>query len=631
MNCFILAAVLFPMLGGAACYGLGLRNKTGRDFLAMGVSACVLIFALLARDSLTIPGVLGLGLYFQVTPVQKVLSVLTAFIWVSSELFSRDYLAHAHGRNRYHLFSLITLGATEGVFLSGDLFTTFVFFEIMSFTSYVAVKQTQDAKAIRAGQTYLAIAVGCGMATLTGLFMLHSAIGTLRFDAMFDAAAAFGGDRRLIFASAVLILIGFGAKAGMFPVHVWLPDTHPAAPAPFSAILSCILTKTGVFGVLVVSCKLMRFDPDWGMLVLILGTITMFLGAALALLSVDLKRTLACSSLSQIGFILVGIGMQNLLGPHGTLAQDGVIAHMVNHSCIKLTLFTVAGVIVMNTEKLNLNELRGYGRGKPFLAVTFLLAALGVSGIPGFGGYISKTLLHESIVEYGAVPFIEWVFIVSGGFTLAYMTKLFVCIFVEHGDGEESKGTKYLTPRAAVVLAISALIMPVFGLMPAATLGKIGAISQPFMGGHGVANGVHYFSAANLLGGFKSIAIGIALYILVVRLLLIRDGKCIDPRPRWLSLENGVYRPLVTKLLPGVGLVLARIPNGLADGCVALMKACVFNQDGTTVEPKENGYFGKYSDEPFLRRGFTDTLAFSFLLLGACLVGALIYIVCHSI
>lgn len=629
MNWFILLAVLLPMAGGAACYCIGLKNKTARDFFAMGTSAIVLAIAVLANGNLEIPGILGMGLYFEVSPMQKVLSVLAAVIWVGSEVFSRDYLAHVHGRNRYHLFSLITLGATEGVFLSGDLFTTFVFFEIMSFTSYVTVKQTQDSKAIRAGQTYLAIAVGCGMATLTGLFMLYNKIGTLRFDAMYEAAAA-AGDRGIIFASAILILVGFGAKAGMFPVHVWLPDTYPAAPAPFSAILSCILSKTGVFGALVVSCKLMKFDADWGMMVTILGSITMALGAALALLSIDLKRTLACSSLSQIGFILVGIGMQGLLGHHGKLAMDGTIAHMVNHSMIKLVLFTVAGVIVMNTEKLNLNEIRGYGRNKPFLMITFLLAALSVSGIPGFGGYISKTLLHESIVEYRLIPFIEWVFIVSGGFTLAYMTKLFICIFVEHGRGEEPR-KKYLPARAAMVLAISAAVMPVFGLLPDQTLGQIGTVSQHFMGGHGEANGVHYFNWINISGGLKSVVIGILVYVIVVRKVLIRGGEYVNILPSWLSIENGIYRPLVMKILPGAGHFIARIPDGIADGFVALLKRFVFNQDGNTVSVKEDTYFGKYSDEPFLRKGFTDTLAFSFLLMGSAVVAALIYILFQGI
>lgn len=629
MNWLIYVAVFMPMLGGAASFLIGLKNKNARDWFAVGVSVLTLICTLLMGDEAQISGIFGMGLSFSVSEMQRILSVLAAIIWVGSELFGREYLHHVHGRNRYHLFALITLGATEGVFLSGDLFTTFVFFEIMSFTSYVTVKQTQDQKAMRAGQTYLAVAVGCGMATLTGLMLLYSQTGTLAFDEMYAAAQTC--DRTRIFVSAVLILIGFGAKAGMFPIHIWLPDTHPAAPAPFSAILSCILTKTGVFGALAVSCKLMRFDIEWGYLVLVLGVITMALGAVLALLSVDLKRTLACSSLSQIGFILVGVGMQCLLGEHTTIAMDGTIDYIVNHSLIKLALFTAAGVIVMNRDTLDLNELQGYGRHKPYLMVTFLLAALGVSGIPGFGGYISKTLLHESIVHYGGLKVIEWIFIVSGGFTLAYMTKLFVCIFVERGAGEEPKGTRYLTPGAAIVLAAAAAAMPIFGLFPVQTLEAIGMHSQQFMGGPGEMNGVAYFSATNLIGGGYSIIIGVLIYLLIVRRVLKRNGRYVNVVPEWLSLENRVYRPLFAGILPKVGRAVAKLADGLTDSCVSLMRRCIFNRDGAHVTVKENNYFAKYSDEPFLRKGFTDTLAFSFMLLGICLVAGLIFILCGGI
>ena len=629
MDWLIYIAVFMPMLGGAASYIIGLKNKSARDWFAVAVSVLTLVCALFAGGEAHISGAFGLGLSFRVSDMQHILAVLAAIIWVGSELFGREYLHHVHGRNRYHLFALITLGATEGIFLSGDLFTTFVFFEIMSFTSYVTVKQTQDQKAMRAGETYLAVAVGCGMATLTGIFLLYSQIGTLDFDEMY--AAAQNCDRGIIFASAVLILIGFGAKAGMFPIHIWLPDTHPAAPAPFSAILSCILTKTGIFGAMIVSCKLMRFDVDWGFLILTLGTITMALGAVMALLSIDLKRTLACSSLSQIGFVLVGVGMQCLLGEHGAIAMDGTIDHIVNHSMIKLGLFTAAGVIVMNKETLDLNKLQGYGRGKRYLMVTFLICALGVSGIPGFGGYISKTLLHESIVHYGGLEVYEWIFIVSGGFTLAYMTKLFVCIFVEKGAGEEAKGTKYLTPGAAVVLAVAAISMLAFGLFPVPTLETIGMHSQHFMGGHGHMNGVHYFNSVNLIGGGYSIVIGILTYLVIVRRVLMRGGRYVDLRPEWFSLENKFYRPLFAGILPALGRLIARIPDGLTDGVIALMKRGIFNQDGTHVLAKENNYFAKYSDQPFLRKGFSDTLAFSFLLLGVCLVAVLIYILTGSI
>ena len=210
---------------------------------------------------------------------------------------------------------------------------------------------------------------------------------------------------------------------------------------------------------------------SWGNTLLFLGVVTMLLGGILALLSVNLKRTLACSSMSQIGFILVGISMQTLLGEHSAIAAGGTVLHMVNHSMIKLVLFVCAGIIYMNLHRLNLNDMKGWGRGKPFLTAVFLLGALDICGIPPFGGYISKTLLHESIVEYasmlsGASYFVikccEYLFMFTGGLTVAYMTKLFVCIFVEkpaaetaaHGSAKllrSACGVRTDTPRSRYI------------------------------------------------------------------------------------------------------------------------------------------------------------------------------------
>ena len=145
-------------------------------------------------------------------------------------------------------------------------------------------------------------------------------------------------DRGVLWASGILILIGFGAKAGAFPLHIWLPTAHPAAPAPASAVLSGVITKTGIYGVLVLSTTIFLHDAGWGMVLAVIGAITMVLGAVLAVCSIDLKRTFACSSVSQIGFILVGISMQCLLGHHNALAVDGTILHIFNHSLIKICL-----------------------------------------------------------------------------------------------------------------------------------------------------------------------------------------------------------------------------------------------------------------------------------------------------
>ncbi|MDE7429630.1 MAG: sodium:proton antiporter, partial [Lachnospiraceae bacterium] len=361
---------------------------------------------------------------------------IAAFMWFMTTLFSSEYFGHYRNRNRYYLFLLLTLGATEGIFYSADFYTTFIFFEIMSLASYVWVAHDEKPDSLRAAGTYLAVAVIGGLVMLMGIFLLYDAAGTLFFDDLANMPLLSGEASMQIWAASFCLLFGFGAKAGAFPLHIWLPKAHPVAPAPASALLSGILTKAGMYGILILTSYLFLGSAAWGAMILLLGVLTMVVGAVLALFSIDLKRTLACSSVSQIGFILVGVGMSGLLGAENGLALRGSLLHMVNHSLIKLTLFMAAGVVFMNVHKLDLNEIQGFGRHKPLLNYIFLMGALGISGVPLWNGYISKTLIHESIVEYcnliregkAVGPFsgammsgIDWIFLLSGGLTAAYM------------------------------------------------------------------------------------------------------------------------------------------------------------------------------------------------------------------
>ena len=294
--------VFFPMIAAVISYLVGRRNKELRNWVVIGSCALTLIAAAamlvgVARGAvyaLSIPGFCGKGLSFELDGFRALYAVIAGVMWLATSMLSRDYFAHHyHNRNRYYFFYLMTLGATLGVFLSADLFTTFIFFEVMSFTSYTWVAHDETPGALRAAETYLAVAVIGGMVMLMGLFLLERTLGTLRIDALYEAAEHCT-DRGTLWAAGICILFGFGAKAGMFPLHIWLPKAHPVAPAPASALLSGILTKTGLFGLLVIAANMLPADAAWGNAMLIFGVITMFVGALLALFSVDLKRTLAC-------------------------------------------------------------------------------------------------------------------------------------------------------------------------------------------------------------------------------------------------------------------------------------------------------------------------------------------------
>ena len=480
----------------------------------------------------------------------------------------------------------------------------------------------REKDSLRAAATYLAVAVIGGLVMLMGIFLLYDVTGTLFFDDLIGAYSTYGllsaryTDSAQLMIAGLCLLFGFGAKAGAFPLHIWLPKAHPVAPAPASALLSGILTKAGMYGILILTAYLFLGNAAWGILILFLGVCTMVVGAVLALFSVDLKRTLACSSVSQIGFILVGVGMSGLPAEENLLAVRGSMLHMVNHSLIKLALFMAAGVIFMNVHKLNLNDIRGFGHGKPLLNYIFLMGALGIGGVPLWNGYISKTLIHESIVAYtehltassalladgtqylsaGMMKTVEWLFLVSGGLTVAYMTKLYAAIFVEKNADpsvqerfDALKG-KYMKKAGAFALTLSATLLPAMGFLPHIVMDRLADAGQGFMlpkGAAALGEEVSYFSLENLKGAAISLAIGALVYLVIVRLWMIKDGRYVNRWYRYLDLEDYVYRPVLLKVLPFVFGLLCRILDSLVDAVVVFLRKTVYRDSKLPQELPE--------------------------------------------
>ena len=648
MNILICSIVFFPIISAFIGYIIGRASKNKRDIFADIVTGATFALSLLvliqtavsntAGITVEIPYVCGMGLHFAVDGFRALYGAIAAFLWFMSTLFSKEYFAHYRNRNRYYLFLLLTLGATEGVFLSADFYTTFIFFEIMSFTSYVWVAQDEKKESLRAAATYLAVAVIGGLVMLMGIFLLYDVTGTLFFDDLtgayfiYDLLSARHGDGTQLMAAGLCLLFGFGAKAGAFPLHIWLPKAHPAAPAPASALLSGILTKAGMYGILILTAYIFLGSTAWGTLILILGVCTMVIGAVLALFSIDLKRTLACSSVSQIGFILVGVGMSGLLTGGNQTAIRGSLLHMVNHSLIKLVLFMAAGVVFMNVHKLDLNDIRGFGRKKPLLNAIFLMGALGIGGVPLWNGYISKTLIHESIVEYSewlqsaaasstaaylnATPYltvgmmkaVEWIFLISGGLTVAYMTKLYAAVFVEKNTDEsvqerfDALKGRYMKKTSAFALTLSAALLPLMGSMPHIIMDRIADMGQGFLepydaqgaaafilpAAQDTAEKIAYFSPENIKGAAISIGIGALVYLLVVRTWMIKDGRYVNRWHRYLDLENMVYRPLLLNILPFLAGVVCRVLDSFVDTAVVLLRKTIY-RDSRLPEELSSG------------------------------------------
>jgi len=273
-----------------------------------------------------------------------------------------------------------------------------------------------------AAAKYLYMTVGGGLSVFFGLLITYYLTGSV----VFNRPGLITEPSSLATVAFVAFMLGFGLKAGMFPVHVWLPDAHPAAPSPVSAALSGIMLKTGIYGMIRVIFNI--YSPEyvnaagWDDFMLAVAVITILLGSAMALLQDDLKRRLAYSSIAQIGYILLGVFLLNEQGLVGGLY------HLFTHAFMKGLLFLCAGAIIVQTGIRNISRMRGIGLKMPLTMICFTIASLTMVGIPPFNGFISKWQLSVASLEAGQPLFVA-VLIVSSLLNAAYYFPIVITAF----------------------------------------------------------------------------------------------------------------------------------------------------------------------------------------------------------
>ncbi len=304
---------------------------------------------------------------------------------------------------QYHVF-LASMGM---VLLADDAYLFMVAWETMALSSYFLVTTDHHLTEVRrAGFLYLLIAHIGAIAILLSFGVMQGGHGDYTFDAL--RSAPLGG----FWASAafLLALFGFGAKAGMLPLHVWLPEAHPAAPSPVSALMSGIMLKTALYGMLRVTFDLLDTQLWWwGALVLTLGLVSALFGAMFAAVQTDMKRLLAYSSIENIGIILVGIGLTIIFHSDGkgllaALALTATLYHCINHAFFKGLLFLSAGAVLHTTGERNLGRLGGLIRRMPWVAALTLVGALAIAGLPPLNGFVSEWLLLQAFLLSPGLP-----------------------------------------------------------------------------------------------------------------------------------------------------------------------------------------------------------------------------------
>lgn len=392
----IISNVIFP-LGALAALGLAVTA-----FLALGAQA----------DSLILPlGLPDLPFHLRLDSLSAFFLILLGVASCGVSLYGSGYFRRMDGKTlallcfEYHLF----LASMVLVLLADDAYMFMVAWEVMALSSYFLVTTDHFIPDIRkAGFLYLVIAHVGAIAILLsfGVMQAGHGISAYTFDAMrvseltpFWASAAF-----------LLALFGFGAKAGVLPMHVWLPEAHPAAPSPVSALMSGVMLKMAIYGILRVTFDLLHTQIWWwGVLVLALGLITAVFGVMFAAVQADMKRLLAYSSIENIGLLLVGIGLTIIFHVYGknmlaALALTATLYHSLNHAMFKSLLFIGTGSILHATGARNMGRMGGLIRHMPWAAVLMLVGVLAIAGLPPLNGFVSEWLLLQAFLLSPGLP-----------------------------------------------------------------------------------------------------------------------------------------------------------------------------------------------------------------------------------
>lgn len=326
------------------------------------------------------------------------LSIYMSFIFVGiglvAVIYSIKFMEKESGKPLYYSLLLAMTTGMVGVVFAGDLFTLYVFWELMAITSYVLVAFNKGSwEPVEAGFKYLIMSAAGSATFLFGLALLYGMAGTLNIQALATAFAQQPASEWL-YVAFIFILVGFGVKAAIVPLHTWLPDAYTAAPTPISAVLSAVVTETGLFALLrTLFTVFLSTQAQWFPLLAFLSIITMTFGNLMATLQDDIKRLLAYSSIGQIGYMLVGLAVGTQLGITGTLLQ------ILNHALMKGAAFLCAGAIIYRLESRSLKDMSGIGRKMPVTTIFFAISLFALVGIPPLNGFVSELTLFTASAQ----------------------------------------------------------------------------------------------------------------------------------------------------------------------------------------------------------------------------------------
>jgi len=560
----LLNLALLGYVAGAVGGVLCVRAERLANVLSFGCAAAASLCALLCCVGSLASGAAGANEAFELLPslipyvkftarldpLGAFFGVIVSLLGFALSIYSLGYARGFFGRKSVGVlgafFNLLLL-ATTLVFLADNAFFFLIVWEIMALTAYCLVSFEHEKDETRnAGVLYFVmshIGTGCIMLGFLMLFQGSGSYGFDSFHALGDKMTP--GARNATF---LLFLFGFGVKAGIVPLHIWLPAAHPVAPSNVSALMSGVLIKTGIYGMTRVFFDFMGTPPNWwGVTVLSIGTISAVLGVLYALMEHDLKRLLAYHSIENIGIILMGLGaaLMFLHTGHTLLAALALIAglyHTINHALFKGLLFLGAGAVLHSTHTRNMEEMGGLAKRMRWTALFFLVGAVAISALPPLNGFVSEWLTYQSLLQgFGTTqslirlmfPLGGAMLALTGALAAACFVKAFGITFLAQPRSEHARHAHEATPTMLVGQAILMTACVFLGLFPTVFLKLFDPLTQQLIG----AQLSDQLTGANGLALFGVTSTGGAVSTLGITLMAV----CLLPVPAvlWIFFARG--------------------------------------------------------------------------------------------
>ena len=494
MDIWIMLSIALPSVAGiillTSSFMEHIRGKTQTSVRGLHIyTAVVLVLSVTAalctawtgERTLTLFTLLDkIPVFFRIDDVSRLFVTIVGIAWLVICFYSFVYMKHEGEEKRFFGLYLLLYGVLVGLDFSGNLITMYLFYELMTLVSMPMVLHNGTREAIMASLKYLFYSMCGAYGGLFGIVFLYRYCDSLTFTAggVLNMAAV-QGHEGILLAAVFVMIVGFGAKAGMFPLHSWLPTAHPVAPSPASALLSGIIVKFGVLAILrtvyyIVGPEFVRgtwVQYTW----MILTLLTVFMGSMLAYREPVLKKRLAYSTVSQISYILFGL---SLLTPG---AMTGALLHTAAHAFVKCGLFLTAGVFLYQFNYTRVDQLAGMGKKMPKTLWCYTIFALALIGIPPTAGFVSKWYLAEGALESG-IPVFSWlgpvVLLVSALLTAGYLLPVTIKGFF---PGEEAASLDMSQKEPPLFMLIPLMVLAalalLLGILPNPLIQYVGEIA----------------------------------------------------------------------------------------------------------------------------------------------------------